>query len=180
MAWPRVFISEGRAPQPNPILRLRPTGLWEAHPPCCVWFSLASHGIVWASSGALTPPIGRGDNPTAGTRSVKERFFLGGKVRGVAECFAIPGLLRVAGRRSSSMSSSLYGIGCRPLLGFLVSLTNMSCLFVPFGKRLPSFGGTCLEAPLGPRVEARSFKWGHETFESCLPKHFLSVRSYLN
>ena len=32
------------------------------------------------------------------------------------------------------------------------------CLFVPFGKRIPSFGGTCLEAPLGPRVEARSFK----------------------
>ena len=51
----------------------------------------------------------------------------------------------------------------------------MSCLFVPFGKRLPSFGGTYLEASLGPRVEARSYKWGHETFKSCLAKHLVLI-----
>ena len=81
-------------------------GLWEAHSPrsICYLYCWPLKAQFECFPGALTPPLGTQRIPLLGTRSVKERFFLGGKVCGVAECFAIPGLLHVAGRRSPSMS----------------------------------------------------------------------------
>ena len=108
-------------------------------------------------SGALTPPIGRGDNPTAGTRSAKERFFLGGKVCGVAVFLRHP-------RPVTCNRSEVFIRERLAYMGSDVDCAGLSCksdkhvcLFITFGKRIPCLGEHVLNFH-GPHVEVRSFK----------------------
>ena len=108
-------------------------------------------------SGALTPPIGRGDNPTAGTRSVKERFFLGGQSPWGGRVFRHP-RPATCSRSEVSIHERLAYMGLEETVAGLSCKSDKHvCLFITFGKRIPSLGEHVLNF-LGPHVEVRSFK----------------------
>ena len=108
------------------------------------------------SSGALTPPIGRGDNPTAGTRSVKERFFLAAKSGGWQ---SVRHPRPATCSRSKVFIRELLLIWDRMLTvaGLSCKFDKHVCLFMPFSRRIPSLGKRILNL-LGPHVEVRPFK----------------------
>ena len=108
-------------------------------------------------SGSVDLPLRDAASPTARTRSAKERFFLGGKVCGVAMFLRHPRPATCS--RSEVFIRELLLIWDRMLTvaGLSCKFDKHVCLFITFGRRIPSLGKHILNL-LGPHVEVRPFK----------------------